>query len=64
MVVPTLPAPMKPSTIFANDCLFSAETRRIGPATRDLDGADQPAEDAFYAWAPNVPGDFLDNYDA
>ena len=34
------------------------------PANCDWDGSDQAAEDAFYAWGPNVPEDFVYNYEA
>jgi catechol 2,3-dioxygenase len=42
---------------------YSADIDYV-PATCDWDGGDQPAEDAFYAWGPNVPEDFVHNYEA
>ncbi len=42
---------------------YSADIDYI-PATCDWNGGDQPAEDSFYAWGPNVPEDFVHNYEA
>jgi catechol 2,3-dioxygenase len=42
---------------------YSADIDYI-PATCDWQGGDQPAEDSFYAWGPNVPEDFVHNYEA
>jgi len=42
---------------------YSADIDYV-PATCDWEGGDQPAEDAFYAWGPNVPEDFVRNYEA
>jgi catechol 2,3-dioxygenase len=42
---------------------YSADIDYI-PATCDWPGGDQPAEDSFYAWGPNVPEDFVHNYEA
>jgi len=41
---------------------YSADIDYI-PATCDWNGGDQPAEDSFYAWGPNVPEDFVHNYE-
>jgi catechol 2,3-dioxygenase-like lactoylglutathione lyase family enzyme len=42
---------------------YSADIDYI-PATCDWHGGDQPEEDSFYAWGPNVPEDFVHNYEA
>jgi catechol 2,3-dioxygenase-like lactoylglutathione lyase family enzyme len=42
---------------------YSADIDYV-PATCDWKGGDQPGEDAFYAWGPNVPEDFVRNYEA
>jgi len=34
------------------------------PATCDWQDGDQPADDSFYAWGPNVPEDFVHNYES
>jgi len=34
------------------------------PSTCDWPAGDHPAEDSFYAWGPNVPEDFVHNYEA
>jgi catechol 2,3-dioxygenase len=41
---------------------YSADIDYV-PVTCDWEGGDQPAEDAFYAWGPNVPEDFVHNYE-
>ena len=33
------------------------------PATTDWASADHPGEDSFYLWGPNVPEDFVRNYE-
>jgi catechol 2,3-dioxygenase-like lactoylglutathione lyase family enzyme len=45
---------------------FSEYTADIDyvPADRDWRSGDFPAEDSFYAWGPNVPSDFVHNYEA
>ncbi|MGB7035677.1 MAG: VOC family protein [Xanthobacteraceae bacterium] len=42
---------------------YSADIDYI-PATTDWPSKDHPAEDSFYAWGPNVPEDFVHNYEA
>ncbi len=42
---------------------YSADIDYI-PATCDWPAGDHPAEDSFYAWGPNVPEDFVNNYEA
>jgi catechol 2,3-dioxygenase len=42
---------------------YSADIDYI-PATCDWNGGDQPPDDSFYAWGPNVPEDFVHNYEA
>src|SRR4026207_2440407 len=42
---------------------YSADIDYV-PATCDWKGGDQPGEDAFYAWGPNVPEDFVRNHEA
>jgi catechol 2,3-dioxygenase-like lactoylglutathione lyase family enzyme len=42
---------------------YSADIDYI-PATCDWQDGDQPADDSFYAWGPNVPEDFVHNYEA
>jgi catechol 2,3-dioxygenase-like lactoylglutathione lyase family enzyme len=44
-------------------CEYSADIDYI-PATTDWASADHPPEDSFYAWGPNVPDDFIHNYEA
>ncbi len=34
------------------------------PETMDWDGMDHPVEDGFYLWGPNLPPDFVHNYEA
>jgi catechol 2,3-dioxygenase len=34
------------------------------PADQDWPSGDHPPEDSFYAWGPNVPEDFVHNYEA
>jgi len=42
---------------------YSADIDYI-PATCDWPAADHPPDDSFYAWGPNVPEDFVHNYEA
>ncbi len=42
---------------------YSADIDYI-PATTDWQSGDHVAEDSFYAWGPNVPADFVHNYEA
>lgn len=42
---------------------YSADIDYI-PATADWQGQDHPPEESFYAWGPNVPEDFVHNYEA
>jgi catechol 2,3-dioxygenase len=42
---------------------YSADIDYI-PATCDWQDGDQPADDCFYAWGPNVPEDFVHNYES
>jgi catechol 2,3-dioxygenase len=44
-------------------CEYSADIDYI-PVTCDWPAADQPPDDSFYAWGPNVPDDFVHNYEA
>jgi catechol 2,3-dioxygenase-like lactoylglutathione lyase family enzyme len=41
---------------------YSADIDYIS-ATRDWDTGDHPPEDSFYAWGPNVPEDFVRNFE-
>ena len=41
---------------------YSADIDYV-PVTCDWQGGDQPADDSFYAWGPNVPEDFVHNYE-
>ncbi len=42
---------------------YSADIDYV-PADCDWPAADHDGEDSFYAWGPNVPGDFVHNYEA
>jgi catechol 2,3-dioxygenase len=42
---------------------YSADIDYV-PATCDWQGGDQDPDDSFYAWGPNVPEDFVHNYEA
>jgi catechol 2,3-dioxygenase len=42
---------------------YSADIDYV-PATCDWQGGDQPADDSFYAWGPNLPEDFVHNYES
>jgi catechol 2,3-dioxygenase-like lactoylglutathione lyase family enzyme len=42
---------------------YSADIDYI-PATCDWAAGDHPPDDSFYAWGPNVPEDFVHNYEA
>ncbi len=42
---------------------YSADIDYI-PVTTDWPSKDHPPEDSFYAWGPNVPEDFVRNYEA
>ena len=42
---------------------YSADIDYV-PADYDWPAADHPGEDSFYAWGPNVPQDFVHNYEA
>ncbi len=42
---------------------YSADIDYI-PPTCDWPAGDQPPDDSFYAWGPNVPDDFVHNYEA
>jgi catechol 2,3-dioxygenase-like lactoylglutathione lyase family enzyme len=42
---------------------YSADIDYI-PATCDWPEKDNPPDDSFYAWGPNVPDDFVHNYEA
>lgn len=42
---------------------YSADIDYV-PADRDWPSGDHPGEDSFYAWGPNVPEDFVHNYEA
>jgi len=42
---------------------YSADIDYI-PSTCDWAGGDQPEADSFYAWGPNVPEDFVQNFEA
>jgi catechol 2,3-dioxygenase len=42
---------------------YSADIDYV-PATCDWQGGDQPPDDSFYAWGPNLPEDFVHNYES
>lgn len=42
---------------------YSADIDYV-PSDFDWPAADHPGEDSFYAWGPNVPADFVHNYEA
>ena len=42
---------------------YSADIDYV-PADCDWNAGDHPPEDSFYAWGPNVPDDFVHNYEA
>lgn len=42
---------------------YSADIDYV-PVDKDWPSGDFPAEDSFYAWGPNVPHDFVHNYEA
>ncbi|HEX4410609.1 MAG TPA: VOC family protein [Xanthobacteraceae bacterium] len=42
---------------------YSADIDYV-PVTTDWASGDHPPEDSFYAWGPNVPDDFVHNYEA
>ncbi len=42
---------------------YSADIDYV-PATCDWQGGDQDPDDSFYAWGPNVPEDFVHNFEA
>jgi len=44
-------------------CEYSADIDYV-PADCDWPAGDHPPEDSFYAWGPNVPEDFVHNYEA
>lgn len=44
-------------------CEYSADIDYI-PLDRDWDAKDHPEEDGIYVWGPELPADFLHNYDA
>ena len=44
-------------------CEFSADIDYIS-VKHDWDAKDHPAEDGIYVWGPEIPEDFLHNYDA
>ena len=44
-------------------CEYSADIDYV-PATCDWESGDHPPEDSFYVWGPNVPADFIHNYEA
>jgi catechol 2,3-dioxygenase-like lactoylglutathione lyase family enzyme len=44
-------------------CEYSADIDYV-PADCDWPAGDHPPEDSFYAWGPNVPDDFVHNYEA
>jgi catechol-2,3-dioxygenase len=44
-------------------CEYSADIDYV-PVTCDWAGGDRPTEDSFYVWGPNVPEDFVRNYEA
>src|ERR1700761_4932776 len=43
-------------------CEYSADIDYV-PVTCDWQGGDQPPDDSFYAWGPNVPEDFVHTYE-
>ena len=44
-------------------CEYSADIDYV-PANCDWPSGDHPPDDSFYAWGPNVPEDFVHNYEA
>ncbi len=44
-------------------CEYSADIDYV-PVDCDWPGGDHPPEDSFYVWGPNVPSDFVHNYEA
>ena len=44
-------------------CEYSCDLDYV-PDTMDWEGADHPPEDGFYLWGPNLPADFIHNYEA
>ncbi|WP_417678853.1 VOC family protein [Roseibium sp.] len=42
---------------------YSADIDYI-PLTQDWEAGDYPAEDSIYLWGPDIPGDFVHNYEA
>ena len=44
-------------------CEYSSDIDYI-PVTCDWDPGDHPAEDSLYLWGPQVPKDFVTNYEA
>jgi hypothetical protein len=42
---------------------YSADIDYV-PVDCDWNSGDHPPEDSFYAWGPNVPEDFVHNYEA
>ncbi len=44
-------------------CEYSADIDYV-PVQCDWPAGDHPGEDAFYAWGPDVPADFVHNYEA
>jgi len=44
-------------------CEYSADIDYV-PVDCDWPADDHPPEDSFYAWGPNVPADFVHNYEA
>ena len=44
-------------------CEYSADIDYV-PVDQNWPSGDHPGEDSFYAWGPNVPQDFVHNYEA
>ena len=44
-------------------CEYSCDIDYV-PSTMDWEGADHGPEDGFYLWGPNLPPDFVHNYEA
>ena len=44
-------------------CEYSADIDYV-PATHDWDAGDHPAADSLYVWGPNLPPEFIENFEA